>query len=334
MATLHITNGDSVGGTLGDLSNDPVLPWRDVLHEGPVPGDVDAQKLRETRARFLADDFGVQYDLVLADITGRDAQVAAMGANDHIVLWFEPDLYDQLQLLQILAQLYLKPVANRPRVTIVEADELLGTLKPNQLAKYHDQQRDVRDVDFELAAEGWEAFTSSNDTLLKQFANTETALHAANSYASDSAVVLPYVHAAIRRMLQEYPSPVNGLSRSEQQILDVLLQGPRTMGETYQQSHAPKEEWIWLGDTTFVSYVERMADTDVPLIEFDGAAGDTGPDAERDRWDMSRGAAFWSQKIRLTKTGEVVAKGEANAVDLNGIDRWIGGVHLQQSPTA
>lgn len=35
---LHVTNGDSAGNTLRQTSlGGAVLPWQDVLHEGPVP---------------------------------------------------------------------------------------------------------------------------------------------------------------------------------------------------------------------------------------------------------------------------------------------------------
>lgn len=53
---LHITNGDSVvdwllaAGVPGAM-----LPWRDVLHEGPVPAGLSLQKLSEVRARFIAE---------------------------------------------------------------------------------------------------------------------------------------------------------------------------------------------------------------------------------------------------------------------------------------
>lgn len=330
MTTLHITNGDSVGAMLNELSNDAVLPWRDVLHDGPVPGGIDASALRETRARFLSDSGWTTFDVVLADLTGRDAQLAAMGAGDDVVLWFEPDLYDQLQLLQILARLYLKPPKERPAITIVAADELLGTLSKFQLAKYIEKQRVVREADLEVAAQGWEAFTSSDDVLLKQFAATETPLHAANSYSADSSVVLPYLHAAIRRLLQEYPGESNGLSRTETQIVDVLMQGVRTLGEAYQQSHAPKEEWIWLGDWSFASYVQRLMRGPSPLVEFADAISTRGDDSTDAIFAKmhEEGPAFWKRKIQLTESGRAVASGHANAISLNGIDRWIGGAHL------
>src|SRR5207247_1201052 len=51
--TLHVTNGDSAAGSIHEA--DPtrrVLPWRDVLHAGPIP-DVPDGELRRVRAAFL-----------------------------------------------------------------------------------------------------------------------------------------------------------------------------------------------------------------------------------------------------------------------------------------
>ncbi|MBC8087083.1 MAG: hypothetical protein H7Z40_07430 [Phycisphaerae bacterium] len=323
MNTLHVTNGDAVGGSLMKAGlGDAVLPWRDVLHDGPVPGGLDAAALRIVRATFLASRGWSTFDTALADFAGRDAQLGATGAGDTVVLWFEPDLYDQLQLLQILTRFYLRPLRDRPTITIVASDQLLGPLAIDTLAKYGDTQRAVREVDLELAASGWEAFTSSDTEMLRAFAGHETALFSAPNYASDSAVVLPHVHAAMRRLLEEYPSTTNGVSRTEQQTLSALLSGPRSVAKLYEAAHAPNETMAWLGDWSFAWYVEQMMLAGTPLIACaDGSdmiAGLTQSDSDR----------FWKQPVQLTAAGREVATDQANAILLNGIDRWIGGVHL------
>ena len=53
---LIITNGDSAGEMLRKaIPNTEVMPWRDVLHDGPVPLTRDDEELAEIRADFLAD---------------------------------------------------------------------------------------------------------------------------------------------------------------------------------------------------------------------------------------------------------------------------------------
>jgi hypothetical protein len=64
---LHITNGDSAAevirraGVQGD-----VLPWRDVLHEGPVPQGLSLEELLGVRARFIAAAGWASFDDALA----------------------------------------------------------------------------------------------------------------------------------------------------------------------------------------------------------------------------------------------------------------------------
>ncbi len=120
---LHLTNGDStVPGIIGTGLADIVVPWRDVLHEGPVP-DVPDAELRRIRARFLA---GEQATVVgtAAELERRERTLAAHRDGAY-VLWFEADLYDQLQLIQILAALRELGVAAE-RVTLICIGEHLG----------------------------------------------------------------------------------------------------------------------------------------------------------------------------------------------------------------
>lgn len=52
---LHVTNGDIAAELLraSGLAG-TVLPWRDILHDGPVPGWVSSDELAATRARHIA----------------------------------------------------------------------------------------------------------------------------------------------------------------------------------------------------------------------------------------------------------------------------------------
>ena len=97
---LIITNGDSALSVIEQAGiGGDVIPWRDVLHEGPVPDELRLQDLSRVRARFLSDTYGVEYGLILADLQSRDRQ---LNTYEEVLLWFEHDLYDQLQLLQLL----------------------------------------------------------------------------------------------------------------------------------------------------------------------------------------------------------------------------------------
>lgn len=100
---LIITNGDAAGELLRrSFAGAEVLPWRDVLHDGPVPLTHDLAELTAIRARYLAGRGWGEFARIEADLAARDRGLMHMASFDRVVLWFEHDLFDQLQLLQIL----------------------------------------------------------------------------------------------------------------------------------------------------------------------------------------------------------------------------------------
>ena len=112
---LHITNGDSARGDDRALRGSCTGPavGRDILHDGPVPAGLSLDALSAVRARFLASSFGLAGD-ILAQFRARDAQLrATLQSGAACVLWFEHDLYDQLQLVQVLAWLAAEHILRR-----------------------------------------------------------------------------------------------------------------------------------------------------------------------------------------------------------------------------
>ncbi len=101
--TLHITNGDATVTVMEKARlGGEVLPWRDVLHEGSVPAGLSLAQMSEVRAQFIADCGWQTRDKAWADFRARDTKLASFRKYQEVILWFEHDLYDQLQLLQIL----------------------------------------------------------------------------------------------------------------------------------------------------------------------------------------------------------------------------------------
>jgi hypothetical protein len=93
---LHVTNGDSAANTLRQTAlGGAVLPWQDVLHEGPVPAG-PRRGLLQARAAFVSACGWGSGPSILASLERRDRQVAqALRDGQQVVLWFEHDLYDQ-----------------------------------------------------------------------------------------------------------------------------------------------------------------------------------------------------------------------------------------------
>jgi hypothetical protein len=121
--------------------------------------------------------------------------------------------------------------------------------------------------------------------------------------SASATEALPFLGAALRRHCEQFPARETGLSRTEHHILDAVASGIRDRLGLFRAVQR-REPAPFLGDTIFFDHVTRLARARVPLLE--GAAGN----------------------LRLTAAGRAVYAGSADAVALNGIDRWLGGVHL------
>jgi hypothetical protein len=302
---LHVTNGDeAVARLVAAGVAGRIVPWRDVLHDGPVPAGLDADALRAERARYISAAGWAPYEAVFADFALRDAAIDDASAADETTLWFEHDLYDQLQLLQLLDRF-----ADRPAryLTLAQSDDrYLGNLEPEAVRALWARRRPVTPAQLELAREAWAAFRSDDPRALERLLARDTS-------------ALPHLAPTIRRLLEELPSVRDGLSRTERQMLDAIAAGAPTLADVFRQT-AAREERIWLGDSSLAVYLERLSAQPAPLVR-DASGGTLSPSGARD-------AAFWRRRALLTPLGERVLAGTADRVADAGVDRWIGGTHL------
>jgi hypothetical protein len=280
-----------------------ILAWNDVLHDGPVPGDVSFNQLRAIRARFISDAGWRTFEETLREMAERDRALERSLAQDEVVLWFEHDLYDQLQLIQIL-DWYATSELGATKLSLVCGPEYLGTSSPQRLLERFPRRKKVTDDEFEVARAAWRAFRSSDPKAIESFVRLNTT-------------ALPFLNAALTRHLEQFPSTTNGLSRSQHQALDVLASGARPFGELFSETQA-REDPVFLGDASFARYLGALSNCEHPLIG-------TGP-GQKVSGSVARVES--GIPIELTDLGLAVLHGKADHVLLNGIDRWLGGAHL------
>jgi hypothetical protein len=294
--SLHITNGDSVqlneAGLVGT-----VLYWRDVLHEGPVPAGLTLEKMTAVRARFLA-RYGAQREAeILESMKARDRALQSFHEHDEVVLWFEHDLYDQLQLIQIL-DWFSHQDQGKTILSLIQSDQYLGPMTPAQLAPLYPSRKRFTDAELQLARRAWTAFCSPTPTALVDLISMDSS-------------ALPFLKSALLRHLEQFPSDVNGTSRTERQILEIVENGVSNVGAIFRADQG-KEERIFMGDLPFYSYVQGLVEISVPLLEI-----------------IRDGKPFSKTEVRITPRGRKVLHNEEDHIRLNGIDRWLGGVRMQ-----
>ncbi|MGE3402574.1 MAG: hypothetical protein AB7K63_08315 [Vicinamibacterales bacterium] len=301
----HITNGNTLSSKLSTAGiPGTVSEWSDILHEGPVPEGQSDPELLETRARYGAMKGYGEYEELLTAL--RQWYDGVDTACDELVLWYEHDLFDQLNLISLLDRLSRRQP--RPRVSLVSIDSFpgrprflgMGELRPEELAGLFPSRAEVTGPQYALAQAAWRAFRAPTREPLEALLCGDTS-------------ALPFLAPALRRHLEEFPSMANGLSRTEQQLLDLAGTRPMSIAETFKRL-ADLEQCFFLGDTSFWTVVIRLATSTPALldVEIEEVSSRALPDGI----------------IRITQTGRDVAAGRADRIALCGIDRWLGGVHL------
>ena len=302
---LHVANGHATTGLI-ERSEVPgrTMVWCDPLHDGPVPGGVSDDELVRVRAAFLASS-DEDADAVAADLRHWRRAIDQQD-YDELVLWYEHDLFDQLNLIQILARIG-RSRPSRP-VTLVSVDSFpghpdfkgIGQLAPADMAVLFERRRSIGDAQIALGSRAWTAYRSADPRAIEAVLRTDTS-------------ALPFLASALRRHLEEFPSAANGLSRSEQRVMEQALDGPIELGAAWPRA-VDGERWFYLTDTAFIDRTRELATSSPALVTM--------------RAEQSDRRSFPKGEFELTETGRGVLAGSADRLQLCGIDRWLGGVHL------
>ena len=314
---LHITNGDGAAGLLkaSGLEGD-VLPWRDPMHHGPFPHEKDLEALSKIRGRYLAGPDLPEAD-VARDFELRNAHLKSASLYEEVVLWFEHDVLDQLQILQVLdlvASGYAEPrklsMICIDRFEGVEGFRGLGQLNCEQIASLWPTRKPVSDSQIALAAEGWAAFCSDDPEDLERYLRKDLS-------------ELPFLAAALRRQLEEFPETSSGLTRTEAQILAMVADGVHSPVSLFVQN-MDLESVLYMGDWSTFSRINVLCAGPNPLLRCEPDGTFRYPPDEQ-----FPPKAFGAQSLHLTQAGKEVAWGKRSAHPLLSRDEWLGGVHLK-----
>ena len=302
MAGLIITNGDSAGALLKEAGRaEIILPWRDILHEGPIVGG-PLETCSATRCDWLATRFGIDAREIAADFAERDGLMRRHGEFDTIELWFEHDLYDQLQIVQVLS--FFADENRSGGLLLVQADDFLGREQAETVLRFAQRARTIVEADLDLADMTWADLAMPTP-------------EAVAGRTDEPIEELPFLGPALHRFLEELPAPATGLGRTEATALAGIAGGTTGAIDLFR-SVIGQEEAAFMGDLSFFHMLDDLAFAETPLI-----AGLPPPTA-----GIEDGGRFGAAILALTEGGRAVLAGEADHVALNGLDRWWAGTRL------
>lgn len=310
---LHIHNGDSAA----DTARDSTIPgehfaWREALIDGPTPAGTSKIKWRELRARHLAESYFVDYAEAERELRNQEEKLTAHSEHEEVVLWFEHDLFCQISLVYLL-NWFAEHKSGSTKLSLICIGEFeglpdfrgLGELNPDQMTSLFGTRHEVTDREKALAKGAWNAYCSPDPTAIQRLLQTETS-------------ALPFLKNAFQLHLERFPFVSNGLGRIQQRGLEFIKGGARTFVDLFPR-FGRAEPTYGLGDLQFWNALRCMNDVSEPLLRIDNGKESNPVITPENIHQMT---------FEMTEAGDSVLKGEADFIDLNGIDTWLGGVHL------
>jgi Domain of unknown function (DUF1835) len=310
---LHIHNGDSTANKMKEAGfPGEHFAFREALATGPAPRGLSSDEWLAVRANHLAVAVGHSVEAVKKELLRADEALRDVSNHDEIVMWFEHDLFCQINLIYLLNRFSDQDPGNR-KLSLICIGEFagvnnfrgLGELSAGQIASLFNTRHSVTDAETSLARRAWEAYCSPDPEAI------ETIL-------SEDTQALPYLKGALLQHLARFPSLRNGLGHAENRLLELIRNG---QSEFIRLCPAffEAEPAYGLGDVEAWRDLERMARADHPLITIDGLNDSDSPRTP---------SRIHKTSFKLTETGREVLEGRADFVALNDVDLWLGGVHL------
>lgn len=310
---LHIHNGDSSALTLkkSDLPGEH-FAFREALIDGPTPFHVAGEEWRKLRAHHLADFYDIEVDKTETELFTQEQKLSSFSEHDEVVLWFEHDLFCQTNLVYLLNWFADRNLGST-KLSLICIGEFpglpnfrgLGELQVEQMASLFDIRHEVSAHETKLATAAWRAYCSPHPTAIEKLLASDTS-------------AMPFLKPALQLHLERFPFVRNGLGRIQNRGLELIHAGSQRFFDLFSR-FAQAEPVFGLGDAQFWIALRRMSNARHPLLRVrNGDWADHKLTLEK----------IQQSAFEVTETGEAVLKGEADFVDLNGLDQWLGGVHL------
>ncbi|WP_208506173.1 DUF1835 domain-containing protein [Roseivirga sp. E12] len=217
---LHILNGDS---TLHQFKNSGIegntYVWRDVLSEGPVNAEFGSDSFWTERDRFMSTQYQLKNGQYLKGVVSSfKAMEESLSDLDEIVLWFEYDLFCQINMVALIHWLHGKNLNCTVSLVcpgkIDESDRLfgLGEIAADQYPQLFDTRLKLGSREFEFCSDVYEAYCSSDPTEMY-------------NYVLMSLSEFQYLPDALDAHFKRFPNKESGLTEIEQKMISLIQEG-------------------------------------------------------------------------------------------------------------
>jgi len=249
---LHITNGDSFTQKLETLQlKGEIITWREMLCEGKTETNVGSESFWKTRFDFLHKNYKVSKSWFVEKTLKEYRSLCNHKQQDQIILWFEYDLFCQINMLAVLS--WLKTYRRDAEISLVcsgdedETDKLYGLneLSNEQLLDLYKNRKVLSRSDIEYADYVWQLYCSDNPIRLENLTDF-------NNYQYN------YLGDAVKAHLKRFPSIKNGLNAIENRVLEVAVEKKPKSKKAFLNNVLQNQGFYGFGDTQYERVITNL----------------------------------------------------------------------------
>ncbi|HSR59925.1 MAG TPA: DUF1835 domain-containing protein [Robiginitalea sp.] len=253
---LHITNGDAFTQRLQQLKyKGDIITWREMLCEGKTETNVGSESFWKTRFEFLHKNYNVSKSWFIEKTLKEYRSLCNHKQQDEIVLWFEYDLFCQINMLAVIS--WLKTHRRHAEITLACSGDQsgdgqfksLGELTDEQLHDLYQKRLHLTQDDIEYADYVWQLYCSDNPIRLENLTDFR-------SYQ------LRYLEPSIQAHLKRFPTIKNGLNAVENRVLQIAAEEKPASKKAFMQALVANQGWYGFGDSQY----QRILTTLRPLF--------------------------------------------------------------------
>lgn len=254
---LHITNGDSFTQRLLELKfKGDIITWREMLCEGKTETNVGSESFWKTRFDYLHKNYNVSKSWFIEKTLKEYRSLCNHKQQDEIILWFEYDLFCQINMLAVIS--WLKTHRRHAHITLAcsgdqEGSEKLlslGDLNEDQIRKLFKNRISLSQDDIEYADYVWQLYCSDNPIRLENLSDYGNYQFA-------------YLKPTIETHLKRFPTIKNGLNELENHILKVAAEEKPRSKKAFMNLLLKDQGWYGFGDSQY----QRILQTLKPLFQ-------------------------------------------------------------------
>lgn len=230
---FHILNGDSLKEQFPENIKGRIIIARECLVDGNVKGRT-LDELFDSRAKFISQHYGETEQGYYQKVVPEFHKIIAINGNSDINLWFEDDLFCQVNFWFVTNLLFKKDKSCRVFLVRPRTHTQYGFagLKKSELISIYEDRMMLTDLD--KISSLWESYQDNDTKTL-----LSTALQLKDNY--------PFILAAVNAHIERIPSNEN-MGRPTQSLIAIMKDiGTTEFGPVFREFNK-KESIYGFGD--------------------------------------------------------------------------------------